>query len=81
MTITAATSGPKVPITVSPGTAGITSRAPSAASVQKNPVNTKAMMKYVSGKTLAVVVGGDVVAMVATWLSPFQERHRQMRSH
>jgi hypothetical protein len=31
-------------------------------------------MKYISGKTLAVVVGADVVAVVATSLSPFPGR-------
>src|SRR3712207_3655077 len=77
VTTTAATRGPKVPITVTPGSAGITTRAPSAARGQKNPVNAKAMMKYLSGKGLAAVVGADVVAVVSTSLSPFQERHRQ----
>jgi hypothetical protein len=46
VTITAATRGPKVPITTSPGSAGITPRAPSAARAQKNQVKAKAMTKY-----------------------------------
>ncbi len=70
-----------MPITVSPGRAGITSRAPSAASVEKNQVKAKAMTKYVSGKALADVVGADVVAVVATSLSPILERHHQRTSH
>jgi hypothetical protein len=40
-------------------------------------VNAKAKTKYISGKDLAGVVGVDVVAVVATSSSPFQERHRQ----
>jgi hypothetical protein len=37
-------------------------------------------MKYLSGKDLAVAVGADVVAVVATSFSPFLEKHWQRTS-
>ena len=48
-----------VPITVSPGSVGITPRTANSCSRQKNQVNAKAMTKYLSGKTLVVVVRAD----------------------